>query len=227
MKKIISILLIITLLFSFAGCGSEEAESEGGIVTSTSGITSVEDLSSDIQIKIADGEVVYSEDFEEIFAIAMNALVTGNENQMEASFSSSSDEIFLGIMRNDYMCYAAFSQLTYEINYTEEISSSAAYISVTFTNMDGYTVLAAGMDYALGVMISNFENTGEMLSSEEFSAAQEVGYLDSVETFKDDLYTTDAQILLMKENGVWTVVISETGLQNMTGGSENVITYFS
>ncbi len=236
MRKILSIILCIVLVFSFAACGSEEEVVETAAPaptvapTATVAPTTAPTTTETIYSMPFGDEVAWetqtSSDAESAFIIAMEGMISGSTNQVDVSFNYDECTYIRNYMNNYGFNRVLFSQLEYEITTVSETSNEFCYITVAFTNIDVYNVIREGTEDWLAFMEYAATNDIEVETSYMKDYMYEC-FISQIGNYTNDKITSTAQVL-MKYNedlDTWQIMMSDTTLIAMVGSEDALLEY--
>ncbi len=238
MRKIISIILCLTLLFSLVACGSDSVVTETTAPAPTVAATAT--VAPTVTATPSTGETVYSMPFgdevewevqypesaEESFRVAMDSMIAGSTEQIDISFNYDECSYIRNYMNNYGFNRVIFSQLEYEITTVSETSNEFCYVTVAFTNIDVYNVIREGTEDWLAFMEYAATNDIEVDTTYMKEYMYEC-FISQIGNYTNDKITSTAQVLMKYDDdlGTWQIMMSDTTLIAMVGSEDALLEY--
>lgn len=196
MKKFISILLILAMVFCLAACGSDkgaEAEEEVKVMTPEEVVAA----GLDCIINYDEDSIAEYFIFEDGDADLGNILNSGDDAEEAEASEDTETEENINELADDEMVKLIFSHMTYKI-ISSEINGDTATVTVDITNKDAATAFGNAFVAVLALAFSG-------ASDEEIDSAFSSAFAESFESDENESVTSTVVINLKMIDGKWMV----------------------
>lgn len=212
MKKAVSVLLVITMVFCMAACGSDngggsEAEEEVKVLTPEEVVAAGLDAFINCDADAVQEYFLLEDDADDMGDVLESAEVEDEADDAEESEDSEEAEDDF----DDEMARVIFSHMSYKIT-GSEISGDTATVTVDITNKNAGIALGNAFLVALNYAFSG-------ASDEETNAAVTQTFIETFESDETESVTNTVVINLKMVDGKWLADASSEGFLNaVTGG---------
>lgn len=198
MKRLISVILILAMMFSFAACGKEQEENKGGINVDKNLLDVTVNLPANFFEDKSESEIIATAESEGIKSCTVNEDGSVTYVMSKSKYKEMTDEIYNGFVeecQNKIDDTEDYGYIT-DIKYNDNLSEIKVYIDKDLG--DGLDFMTIVSYYMMGMYYQAFlgipsEETDVRITEIDDATGEEIDSYALSDMRKDDAETTAVQ----------------------------------